>query len=266
MSADLAVHLEAVGLVGPGLPSFEAGRAVLRGEAEYRPEVLAKPVADSLPPRDRRRHTFTIALAVTTALQAVPLDRAGELPAVFACSGGDTDVIDRICAALLQPCRPVSPQQFMNSVHNAAAGYWSIAGGNRAAITSLSAYDASFAAGLLEAAVQIEAGRERVLLVAYDTPAPMPIWPFRPLTAPFATALLLSGAAEEGRAMARFGLALARDDEETPIAMPALEKLRLGNPAARALPLLDAFANHRRSRVALPYLAPKTLMVEVEPC
>ena len=266
MSASLALDVKELGIAGPGLDNWQAAVPILCGEADYQPEPMSKPVAEGLSPRERRRHTFTIALAVATALQAVELEALRELPAVFACSGGDTDVIDRICAVLDQPGHPVSPQQFMNSVHNAPAGYWSIAGGNRAAITSLSAFDASFAAGLLEAAVQIRAGREQVLLVAYDAPAPMPIWPFRPLTAPFATALLLTASAPGGKPLATLDLSLESGIEEASLDQVDLEKLRTGNPAARSLPLLQAFARREPKRIALPYLPPMMLSVGVQPC
>ncbi len=270
MPKTLAIDVAALGLHGPGLQDWAEAVPILRGEAAYRPSPLAKPVAEGLTPRERRRHTFTIALAVATALQAARLKDGrpehGEFPAVFACSGGDTDVIHRICAVLDQPGHPVSPQQFMNSVHNAPVGYWSIAAGCRASTTSLSAFDASFAAGLLEAAVQIAAGQPRVLLVAYDAPAPMPIWPFRPLTAPFAAALMLTAPGVGGEPLAALDLALANGTEETQIDQPELEKLRLGNPAARSLSLLQVLARREPARIVLPYLAPATLGVGVRPC
>lgn len=248
------------------MPDWQATAGLLRGERPYRPEPMARPVAAQVPPRERRRHTFSIALAMTCAMQAIEGDEAcGEMHSVFACSGGDTDVIDHICNALLLPGRPVSPQQFLNSVHNAPAGYWSIASKDTAAAASLSAYDATFAAGLIEAAVQIRTGQDRILLVAYDVPPPEPIWRFRPLTAPFAVAMLLA-APDTGHRLARLEIALDRTMSETRLAMRELEDLRCGNPAARSLPLLDAIARGRPGVVCLPYLEPSRLCVEVAPC
>ena len=37
------------------------------------------------------------------------------------------DTIHAVCTALTEPDYPVSPTRFSNSVHNAPAGYWSIA-------------------------------------------------------------------------------------------------------------------------------------------
>jgi len=166
---------------------------------------------------------------------------------------------------------PVSPQQFVNSVHNAPAGYWSIAERNNAPTMSLSAYDASFTAGLIEAAVQIRAGREQVLLIAYDVPAPMPLWSFRPLTAPFAVAMLLTAPDVEVDALARLELRLGKDafgDDapETTLGQPELESLRLGNPAARSLPILEAVACQRTADLTLASVPPQRLHVHVDPC
>ena len=56
----------------------------------------------------------------------------------------------------------ISPTRFHNSVHNAAAGYWTIGAHCMQAATAISAYDASFAEGLLEALMQLDAGAEAV--------------------------------------------------------------------------------------------------------
>ncbi len=266
MNGPLQVDVQSLGLSGPGLADWQTAIPVLRGEQAYQPAVMEKPDVKHLPPRDRRRFTLAIALAVTTAMKAITLEGEDQIPAVFACSGGDTDVINKLCSALMLPGCPVSPQQFVNSVHNAPAGYWSIAERNSAPTTSLSAYDASFAAGLLEAAVQIHAGRKRVLLIAYDVPAPQPIWPFRPLSAPFAVALLLSAPSSEQKTMARLDLDLGRGLVETTLIEPGLEELRLGNPAARSLPLLEALARRQAADLALPYLSPKLLRLSVSSC
>ncbi|MGI9492993.1 MAG: beta-ketoacyl synthase chain length factor, partial [Geminicoccaceae bacterium] len=166
---------------------------------------------------------------------------------------------------------PISPQQFVNSVHNAPAGYWSIAEQNNAPTMSLSAYDASFAAGLIEAAVQIHAGRKQVLLIAYDVPAPMPLWSFRPLSAAFAVAMLLTAPGLDEDIMARLDLRLGQDAfgeeaTESVLDRPELESLRLGNPAARSLPILEAVACRRTADLTLASVPPQHLRVHVDPC
>lgn len=64
---------------------------------------------------------------------------------------------------------------------------------------------------------------------------------------------------------ARLTLSLAAPhDAETSMAEPALERLRLGNPAARSLPLLALLARAVAGRVCLPAGA-TALDVEVAP-
>src|SRR3546814_8342283 len=78
--------------------------------------------------------------------------------------------MDYMCATLTGEPRSISPTKFHNSVHNAAAGYWTIGSGCMHASTAVSAFDASFAQGLVEALAQLAEGAEAVLLAAYDGP------------------------------------------------------------------------------------------------
>src|SRR6185436_6052055 len=88
--------------------------------------------------------------------------------------------------------REISPTRFHNSVHNAAAGYWSIATRSREPSTSLCCYDASFAAGLLESAAQVASDPRQVALISYDEPYPEPLHATRPIASEFGVALILS--------------------------------------------------------------------------
>src|SRR3546814_15018794 len=77
-------------------------------------------------------------------------------------------ILQRSSAALATPERIVSPTDFHNSVHNAAAGYWGIGTGSRAPSTTLAGYDAAFALGLLESGLQVVGDRRAVLPVVFD--------------------------------------------------------------------------------------------------
>ena len=187
------------------------------------------------------------------------------MPTVFTSSGGDGQGLHEICETSTTAERQVSPTRFHNSVHNAPAGYWSIATQSRAPSTSLCAYDWSFAAGLLEAAAQVVIEHEAVLLVSFDLPYPEPIHTFRPIHGVLGVALLL--AREHGeRASARLEIELA--DQEmppTPCIDAELERLRAHNPTGRALPLLAALAAGVDTHVTLDYLAQRALQVRVLP-
>ena len=131
-------------------------------------------------------------------------------------------------------------------MHNAPAGYWHIAVQSRAASTSIAALDASFAAGLLEAAVQCQSSQAPVLLVACDLPYPAPLHALRQITDVFAVALLLTPS--DGRSLQLELQPQARPDI---LAHHELERLRAGVPAARSLPLLLALLQTQASETVI---------------
>jgi hypothetical protein len=246
------LYVEAVGLTAPGLPSWSDSVAALAGAAPYVPQELAPYQPALLPPNERRRATQAVRLAFRTAedaLRATPL-RAAELATVFASSDGDTEVMHRINHALAQPARTLSPTDFHNSVHNAAAGYWSIAVGARQPSTSLAAHDASFASALTEAAALTLGDELCTLLAVYDLRMPPPLAAKRAIDEPFGVALVLTPAPTP-RSLAALQLAETQDPE-TAVPDPALERLRRSNPAARALPLLQHLACRTAGTVHLP--------------
>jgi hypothetical protein len=224
---------------------------------------MPRPEARMLPPNERRRAAVTVRWALAAAQEALEASgyRADEVATVFATSGSDGETLHHLCEALASSQRQVSPTRFHNSVHNAAAGYWSIAAGSRRPSSSLCAYDASFAAGLLEAASQVRAEEAPVLLVAYDVPYPAPLRAVRPIAEPFAVALML---APEARPDTLACCRMTLDGQSAGCApLPAALEGALGsNPAARSLPLLAAIAHGRREPVPLPYLDRRQLVVE----
>jgi hypothetical protein len=219
-----------------------------------------------LPPNERRRTTRVIRLALRVAEEALEnADQdAAQVRVVLTSSAGDGEIIHKICSALLLPDRPVSPTDFHNSVHNAPGGYWSIATGCRQPSVSLSAHQHSFSAGLLEAATQVWVEQAPTLLVAYDHPPPFPLSEACPIEVPFATALVLMPA-QTLCSQYRLELALTGDGGESRLADGRLEALRVTNPAARSLALLQALARRQPRQVMLPYLSGRRLGVSCYP-
>lgn len=264
----MRLWINAVGIVGPGLANWQASRPLLSGESDYRCGETVLPVLALLPPVERRRTGAQVKLAIGAGQDALGGSReaASTLATVFASSGSDGDVIHEICATLASADRQLSPTRFHNSVHNAAAGYWSIATGSRAPSTSLCAYDWSFAAGLLEAAAQLACGCPRLLLIAADMPYPEPLRSARRVKLPFATALLLS-ADRSGQSLASVKVSLVVGGA-APSRMEdaGLEALRTDNPAARCLPLLALLAGVRAGDVVLDYARGQSVRLSVEPC
>jgi hypothetical protein len=240
----MRLFVEGVGVLGPGLEGWPAARAALAGEAPYEPSPVRVPPIALLPPAERRRAGTTVKLAIAAGTEA--LAQAGRDPAemamVFAASGGDGETVHETLTVLSGTQREVSPTRFHNSVHNAPSGYWAVATGSRAPSTSLCAFDDSFAAGMLEAAVQATVQGSPVTLIAYDVPYPEPLHTARPIVAMFGMALVLAPSRTE-RALAALTVAIAEAvSPATAMTHSELEQLRLGNPAARALPLLAAIA------------------------
>jgi len=266
----LCAYVDGIGILGPGLCGWKASAAVLDGSTGYAPSATLLPAPALLPPAERRRSGRVVKLAIAVALEAV--EHAGSdpaaLPSVFSSSGGDGHNCHEICLALAREPREISPTRFANSVHNAAAGYWSIATGATPASTVLCAFDASFGAGLLEAMAQASVERQAVLMVAYDTEYPQPLHAKRALPDAFGVALVLRPERGE-RSLARVTLDLGTETAATPpdaLPDPRLDLLSRKVPAARGLPLLRRLALPHAGVAMLAYLDSTHLSVAVEPC
>jgi hypothetical protein len=272
MSPRLEVSVLGIGLLGPGLPDWATGAPVLAGLEPWMQGATVVPPPARLPPTERRRAGTIVKLAFAVAEQAVAaagID-ASSLASVFTSSSADTANCHALCEALALPERIVSPTRFTNSVHNAAAGYWHIAAGSRSPSTSLAAFDGSFGAGLLEAAAQVAATGQPVLLVAADLPYPQPLHAARPLPDAFGMALVLGPAdATQPVARVRLGLLPAGPSGLAPpltaCADPGLDALCRAIPSARGLPLLQSLARGGAGQaVVLDYLDGLAIGLEVD--
>jgi hypothetical protein len=261
------VFVEGVGLCGPGLPGWAASRPVLAGTEPYVPAPAIVPASPLLPPNERRRTVLTVKLALAVGTEAFdgakrdPVDTA----TVFTSSCGDGDTLHGILSGLASEHREISPTRFHNSVHNAPAGYWNIATHSHAPSSSLCAYDASFAAGLLEAATQAVVEDRAVGLIAYDLRYPEPLHSMRPVGALFGMALVLTPW--------RTAASLASLDVEprrysghvSRMASAELEELRGNTPAARGLPLLAALARDEAADLVIDYISGLELRLALKP-
>jgi Beta-ketoacyl synthase, N-terminal domain len=262
----LRVAIESAALLGPGLADWPAARAVLAGARPYVPAPTVVPAPTLLPPNERRRSGLGVRVALAAGAAALEGGQrdAAALATVFASSSADGDTCHAICEQLAGSDRLISPTRFHNSVHNAPAGYWSIATHSMAPSTSLCAYDASFGAGLLEACAFVNARDEPVLLVAYDAPYPEPLRTKRPVLDAFGVALLLAPPQASG-ALALLELATSAG-KPTPLAEAELEALRCRVPTARCLPLMLLLATGAAGSAEIEYLDGLGLRTRVEPC
>ena len=260
------LFIDGIAFWAPGLPGWPAARAAFRGEGGLHEPPAGRPAPELLAPIERRRAPDTVALALEVASSALlqagrPTD---EMPSVFVSAHGDLAITDCMCKTLAEAPTLMSPTKFHNSVHNAAAGYWSIATGCMQASTALAAFERSFAAGLLEAATQCAADARAVLLVGCDTQACGALKSVTRSRGMLATALVLAPQRGE-RSIAALAWSLR------PGRAPAFE---LGSAAARslahnamadALPLLEALAIGGAQSLLMPLSTMLSLHIELRP-
>ena len=253
MSA-LHIYVDGIGLYGPGLSGWSQGCEVLTGRTALTLAPPQLPPIESLPPAERRRVGILIKLSMAIGFEAARHAGAdpAQLATVFSSTEGDCDNCHAILETLASDDRAVSPTRFHNSVHNAPSGYWSIATACMESSTSLCAYDATFAAGLLEATTQaLFSGKPRLLL-AYDTAYPEPLYTLRPIPYALGVAMVLNPVKTPA---ARASLTLTLSDSvATTMPETDMEALRTSIPAARSLPLLQLLAKGAVGSVVIEYL------------
>lgn len=248
----ISIRLLGIGLIGPGLENWQTAIPLLKHNGtNYVFKNTIIPAIKMLPANERRRITATIKLALAAAEQAIQNANlhTEDLTCVFASAHGDMEIANSLCLNLATNEKLISPTQFHNSVHNAAAGYWSIAARSLKSTTHITAADSSFSAGLLEAAIQSNSNDKPILLVVFDYPAPIPLSTVVPVDTAFAVALIIQNSIDKATITLTLG-----NGVESQLTSLELEYIRLNNPAARVLPLLYAIANGLSTRVYLPYL------------
>jgi len=197
------------------------------------------PEARFVPPMLRRRCTPLTKAMLQVAYEACPEPLRPEVRTVFASRHGENKESFPLFSAIAHE-QPLSPMKFTHTVHNAQAGLFSIAAGNRQASSSLSGEADTFGAGFLEVLAHFERDPARpVLYVIGDVPvAP----PFQHLVgeppSSYAVALLLAPRGEEGTPLA---FTLERRTSGGALAWPqALEFLRWLHTGATAALVLGA--------------------------
>jgi hypothetical protein len=126
------------------------------------------PKAEFLPAMLRRRCTPLSRLVLTAAFGALAEDEPSAVRTVFATRHGSINESIELLHQVVKQER-LSPTRFSHTVHNAQAGLFCIAAGNRQASSSLAARADTFACGWLEALTFLERDPGTpVLLVTSD--------------------------------------------------------------------------------------------------
>ncbi|HET9836033.1 MAG TPA: beta-ketoacyl synthase chain length factor [Rhodanobacteraceae bacterium] len=259
----LTLGIAGIGAWARGAPDWLILRALLRGEADWRDDAPGKPAAGILPPGERRRAPESVLLAAEVAGQACAAAgrEAGSLPCVFASTQGELSITDYMCATLATAPQELSPTKFHNSVHNAPAGYWTIAAQCTAGSSAVTGYHASFGAGLLEAVALAIADDTPVLFAAYDIGASGPLMEMARATRAFGVAVVLTPG---GDALPRISIATRNADAAVTPAPACVAELARDNPLnAHALAFLAAVAGAASPCLTLPAASGLILDMEV---
>ena len=250
MSARTA-WIEGIALWAPLLPGWDVARAVLRGDAPPPATPAGRPAPPLLAPTERRRAPDTVAVALEVALRACESAARDPktLPSVFASTHGDLTISDYMCETLAKTPTLISPVRFHNSVHNAAAGYWTIGTGCMRPYTSLTAFEHSFGEALLEGLVMAESEQEPVLVVAYDIAARGPMATMVPSRSLLGAALVISPSeGPAARARVDWDVVPRPRAASTP-AVPRNAALVEGNAMAGCLAVFEALAGDLAEQV-----------------
>jgi hypothetical protein len=147
----------------PGLETHDAWRAWAESPAPLAPS--GHPDAKFLPAMLRRRCSPLTRIILTAAWGCVEEGMLGNVRTVFASRHGSVNESIEMLSKIVQGER-LSPAKFSHTVHNAQAGLYCIAAGNRQASSSLAAREDTFACGWLEALTHLEREPERPVLYA----------------------------------------------------------------------------------------------------
>ncbi len=264
MSAPLTADVLALGLCAPGLTDVDAFR---RWHADADAPLPAGHHADAAAARmaagERRRAPHSVHLAIEVASQALGMRDAAAIGLIHCSAYGDIANTDALLQTLTTAPRATSPTRFTHSVHNAAAGHWSMASASHAAGTALAGGRDGFGPALLAALLQLRVWPTPLLLVLSDAAAVGALADAAPCACDFAAALLLAPAQASGRprlqATLHAGSAAATAPHDARL-LPWWQ----GNPAAQVLPLLEAIGAAARRDFTWPLGSGTLLRVHCE--
>lgn len=265
MNTRLGATVTGLGLCAPGLDDFAAFRVWLADPRRPLPEGrAARAAAARMAPAERRRAPHAVRLALEVAGQALGTRNGEDIGAVFCSAFGDMANTDAILATLAQAPEQVSPTRFTHSVHNAAAGHWSMAVGSHASMSALACGREGLAAGLLAALLELEASGMPQVLVLFDAADAGALADAAPCAPDFAAALLLDPYGTGGSIRLRAHVGPGAGEGPQPHDA-RLHPWHAGNPAARVLPLLETCLGTTPQRFTWPLGSGTLLVLDCEP-
>ena len=234
-----------VGAWGTGFLNWNDLSDILLGYSEGEEGLAKAPKPEVIPANERRRAPLPVRLAVESSWQAV--QNAGldpvDLPCVFVSGIGDTQLTDYMCRVLAGENKALSPTKFHNSVHNAAAGYWTISTGCMQAANSVAGFQESVSLTLMEALVQCQTENKPLLLTFYDAPSSEVLKELLKNEDPFSASIVIAPK-DWSKQHRNYIATIENQGCEWPKfnSIRALEKMYSTNPTAKIFSLLSLIA------------------------
>jgi hypothetical protein len=163
-----------------------------------------------------------------------------------------------MCRELNTDTKQLSPTKFHNSVHNAAAGYWTISTECMQAANSIAGFEQTASLALLEGVTQCVFEQQPLLITLFDAPVADMLKDMLKNELPFAAALVITPQAAGPNG---FELEVRNQAVKwNPLSNAALASLYENNPAAKILSLLEFIAgNNKEHSLSLPLSATTSL-------
>lgn len=261
MAALPTLYLQGFAFWSSRLPGWDVARAVIRDERAAPEAPAPRPAPTLLAPTERRRAPDTVAIALEVAARACEAAKCEprELPSVFASTHGDLAISDYMCTTLASTPKLISPIKFHNSVHNAAAGYWTIGTGCTSPYTAISAHQYTFGTGLLETAAQALAEDRPVLYVAFDIEAKGPLATVAPSRGLMGLAMVIGPQSTPGSRGLRLGMCTDAPTNPTSDAYALVQD----NALAPCFAFVEALARDEHTSLALALGEHSALRVEL---
>ena len=261
---ELEFQILGVGAWGENFRNWHDLTSILLGQKiEVEPSKGPKP--EIIPANERRRAPLSVRLAVETSWQAcqdAQIDPEN-LASVFVSGLGDTQLTDYMCRVLASDNKALSPTKFHNSVHNAAAGYWTISTGCMQAANSVAGFECSVPLTIFDALIQSQAEQQPVLLSFYDAPCSDVLHKLMGNEHAFSASIIIAPV-NQALSLPVYKASMLTQHSEWPkfTGNKLLETCYIKNPVARILPLLELLALQEEKEIMMPLSSASTLQIK----
>lgn len=252
--------IDGIGAWGSKFANWDALQEAILSN-QLNDQEMRAPKAEIIPATERRRAPVPVKLAIEASTQACANAgaKASSLASVFVSGLGDTQLTDYMCKVLASDNKALSPTKFHNSVHNAAAGYWTISTECMQASNSIAGYQESASMALLESILQANAESRSMLVTFYDAPVSPVLKPLLKNEQAFAFAIVLTPDSDNGE----FELTINSQASNWPtLELPDdLQRCYRDNPAAKSLALAPLLARSIDS-ITLPISEASSITID----